>query len=288
MKVSSNKLSDNIKFYTQRLQTVFDGSESRTLIHILVESFFGYSKLDLVSNDEIRLSESEMLKLHFAVKELLNNKPVQYVTGEAFFADLKLSVNEAVLIPRPETEELIELILNDLKSSEDLKCLDIGTGSGCIPLSLKHRKQSWEVCGIDVSLNALEVARKNANGLDLNVQFENFDVFNKDQMKDLGLFDVMISNPPYIKENEKTLMKKNVLEHEPEQALFVPNEDPLKFYTHIAKLGRVMLKNRGLIYFEINEAHGEEMLEMMHELGYRQILLKKDFNDKDRFVCALK
>ena len=244
--------------------------------------------MDLVSNDEIRLSESEMLKLHFAVKELLNNKPVQYITGEAYFADLKLCVDESVLIPRPETEQLVELILSDLHSAEELRCVDIGTGSGCIPLSLKHRKQSWGMCGIDLSKGALEIARKNARELSLDVQFVNIDVFNKELMNDLGVFDVMISNPPYIKENEKVLMSQNVLDHEPEQALFVPSDDPLKFYTHIAKLGRVMLKDRGLIYFEINEAHGEEMLEMMHKLGYRQILLKKDFNDKDRFVCALK
>lgn len=289
MKVNSNLISDIIHYYKEKLQSSYSDNESSSLLYTLIDHFFNISRLDLIKQDDMRLSESEMLKIHFAVKDLLLNKPIQYITGKVEFLNLELKIHEGILIPRPETEQLVQLILentNTLKPGSSI--LDIGTGSGCIPLALKHHQRSLNISAIDISKEAIKLARLNAEAYQLEVQFNQIDVFDDLQVKALGKFDTIVSNPPYVRNSEKKDMQKNVLDFEPELALYVSDEDPLIYYERIAQLGKKMLNDNGVLYFEINENLGELMLELLDKYGYQNIQIKKDFNDRDRFVYALK
>ncbi len=288
MKVPTNKLTDIIKHYRDKLIFAeYEEKEADSLLWILIQHYLGYSKIDLVKEPDIRLSESELLKVHFGVKDLIHKKPVQYITGTTQFCDLELEVGEGVLIPRPETEELIFLINKDLKLNRKLKSiLDIGTGSGCISVSLKKNNPQIDIYAIDVSEAALKIAQKNSVKYKLDINFYKINVLSK---KDKGLIpkvDIIVSNPPYVRSSEKVMMDRNVINYEPELALFVTDDDPLIFYRVIAEIGLQKLNRPGKIYFEINEAFGEDMIGMMKAMDYQQIEVKKDFKGKDRFLTA--
>jgi release factor glutamine methyltransferase len=225
------------------------------------------------------------------VEALLKQQPVQYVTGTAWFYGMELMVNPQVLIPRPETEELVEWIVNDVRmvrqlADADMRMLDIGTGSGCIPLALKKELPAADVWGIDVSPGALETAKANATQQQLDVRFEQVNVLDEQATATLPFFDVIVSNPPYIKQSEHTSMQQQVLAYEPALALFVPDEDALLFYRVIAALAKHKLARGGSLYFEINEALGNEVVELLKATGYKDVTLKQDIFGKDRMVKA--
>ncbi|MBU1013885.1 MAG: peptide chain release factor N(5)-glutamine methyltransferase [Bacteroidetes bacterium] len=287
MKVPSNKLIHVIKYYSDQLTKVYDELESKSIMYQLVRHFFKYERIDFVKSQEIRLSESELLTVHFAVKELLLNKPLQYVIGETEFLDLRIKVNEHVLIPRPETEELVQLICKrEFPKNGVLHILDVGCGSGCIGIALKKNLGSSDVYGLDISENALKLAKENSELNDADLHFILCDILDETKWDDLGTYEMVVSNPPYIRESEKELMRENVLEFEPLHALFVKDDDPLLFYRKIALFCEKHLTKNGILYFEINEALGKETKEMLALMIFKSIEIYKDINGKDRFIRA--
>ena len=299
MKTSSNLVRDCRKYYAGELEKIYGSDEANALIMILLEHYFNIDRMKITMDPELRLSESEMLTLHFAVKELLKNKPVQYIIGETEFCGMRFFVNENVLIPRPETEELVNKLAvtpnssfrpkrsGVEKSPTHISILDIGTGSGCIAISLAKLLKNSSVAAVDVSEKALEVAKKNAEANEVNVTFIKDDILNP-QNRDLlnGQFDIIVSNPPYVCESEKSEMRANVLDYEPSTALFVSDNDPLIFYRKILEFAQKALKPNGEVWFEINEKFGEEMQDLCFDMGFNNIEIIKDFRDRDRILKA--
>ena len=299
MKTSSNLVRDCRKYYAGELEKIYGSDEANALIMILLEHYFNIDRMKIAMDPELRLSESEMLTLHFAVKELLKNKPVQYIIGETEFCGMRFFVNENVLIPRPETEELVNKLAvtpnssfrpkrsGVEKSPTHISILDIGTGSGCIAISLAKLLKNSSVAAVDVSEKALEVAKKNAEANEVNVTFIKDDILNP-QNRDLlnGQFDIIVSNPPYVCESEKSEMRANVLDYEPSTALFVSDNDPLIFYRKILEFAQKALKPNGEVWFEINEKFGEEMQDLCFDMGFNNIEIIKDFRDRDRILKA--
>ena len=313
MKMSSNLVRDCRRYYASELEKIYGSDEANALIMILLEHYFGIDRVKMAMEPELRLSESEMLTLHFAVKELLKNKPIQYILGETEFCGMRFFVDENVLIPRPETEELVnqlvscsvsQLAVNPNssfrpkhseveKSPTLISILDIGTGSGCIAISLAKLIPNSDVTAIDVSEKALDVARKNAEANGVNVHFVHDDILNphvktfpETSLPIDNQFDIIVSNPPYVCESEKSEMRANVLDHEPSSALFVPDSDPLVFYRKILEYAQKALKPDGQIWFEINERFGKETAELCREKGFKNVEIIKDFRGKERVVRA--
>jgi len=264
-----------------KLKTIYSDSEAKSLTYLLIEHYFNLEKHLIPLHLEDRLTESELLLIIRAYKRLLNNEPIQHIIGYADFLDLKFKVTPDTLIPRPETEELIYLIKS--KHSSINSILDIGTGSGCIPISLKSIYPNAQITGLDVSNKALKIAHHNSRELNLDVNFLHADILKEDID---GNYDIIISNPPYIKPSEKELMHNNVLDFEPHNALFIPETDPLLFYRRIVELASLSLNPRGYLYFEINENHGQETANLFNNKNWNNIEIIKDFLGKDRFVCA--
>ena len=282
---NSNKLVDLKKLYLDELLKIYDKDEAVAFTNILIRSFFGFSRSDLAVNPDLRLSESEMLKLHFAIKDLKKFKPIQYIIKKTDFLNTRIMVNESVLIPRPETEELVDLIIKNEKTS-GLRVLDIGTGSGCIAIALKKSLEDAMVFGIDISTDALNLASKNAFVNEVLLHFLQLDILDPKPVPDFEELDIIVSNPPYVTLAEKALMKKNVLRYEPHEALFV-DDDPLLFYKAIVYFAVDHLKPKGRIYFEINEKYGKEVCDLLTRNRFKSEL-HKDIHGKDRFVSAIK
>ena len=285
MKVPSNLVKDIRKYYCELLCSLYEKDEANAMILILFKYYFNIDRVRMVLEPDLRLSESEMLKIHFAVKDLLKNKPIQYVTGETEFCDLKFKVNENVLIPRPETAEMISKIVNSQQSTVNNHCsiIDIGTGSGCIAISLAKMISNSNVYALDISEEALKIAKENAFNNNVNVSFIHDDILNlKNNIE--TKFDIIVSNPPYVRELEKAEMHNNVLGWEPHNALFVSDNDPLIFYRNILEFAKTHLKDNGEVWFEINEYLGKEMSDLCHELGFSNVKIHKDFRDRDRVM----
>ncbi len=287
MQWKSNLLIELKNGYLSELQKLYSVEESQQLLAILIKQLFGLSRSALASQAEYRISESEMLQLHFAVKRLLNYEPIQYVIGHADFMDIKLHVNEGVLIPRPETEELVQYII-DNEQQTNLEVLDVGTGSGCIGIALAKFLDHSMVTVVDISENALRTARKNAVSQELDMNYICMDFLEESQWKDMGSYDIIVSNPPYVRESEKSHMHANVLDYEPYNALFVPDENALVFYEAILGFSKLHLKTGGRIYFEINEKLGLEVQKILTNSHFTHIILHNDFHGKERYVSALK
>ncbi len=287
MQWKSNKLTDLREQYAEELYRFYEKHEADTMLMLLIRSFFGLSRSDLALNPGYRLSESEMLKLHFAVKELKTFKPIQYIIKETDFMNVRLKVNESVLIPRPETEEMITMIVSREKK-KNLKILDIGTGSGCIAIALAKNLESPEVWGIDISEKALETAAENAALNQANIHLQLLNILDPPGNYFTGKFDVIVSNPPYVTEEDKKLMHENVIRFEPHEALFVPGEDPLLFYRAIIYFAGDYLREDGRIYLEINEKYGQEVAGLLSSQGYSKVELFKDIHGKERFVAGVK
>jgi release factor glutamine methyltransferase len=284
LKVPSNKISTIISYYESLLQKLYSKEESAQLIRELIANFTSIKRNEISLNFEKRVSESQLLDIHFGVKDLLNNKPLQHIIGTAPCLDFDFIVNKDVLIPRPETEELVDIISKSIKpNSKSIKILDIGTGSGCIAIALQKTTNS-SVTAIDISKDALKIAAKNAEINNANVEFIKLDILNKDSWHQLDNdFDIIVSNPPYVRKMEKKLMNKNVLDFDPSLALFVDDDNPLVFYEAITKFAKSHLKPNGTLWFEINEYLGQETKELI--LNYfDNVELIEDFRGKERFV----
>ncbi len=284
MKMSSNLVRDCRRHYSSELEKIYGSDEANALIMILLEHYFGIDRVKIAMEPELRLSESELLTLHFAVKELLKNKPIQYVLGETEFCEMKFFVEEGVLIPRPETEEMVrQLAVGHWPLAA--KILDIGTGSGCIAISLAKLLKDSVVTAVDVSEKALEIAKKNAAENDADVRFVLDDILNPKNPELIdNQYDIIASNPPYVCESEKSEMRANVLDYEPSSALFVSDNDPLIFYRKILEFAQKTLKPNGQIWFEINEKLGQEMQNLCLEKGFKNVEIIKDFRGKDRIL----
>ncbi|MBB4078640.1 release factor glutamine methyltransferase [Lewinella aquimaris] len=274
------KTDDLSHHFQTQLTPLLGEREARSTTRLLMEDLFAYRQGGApreLTTEEAELAQEALLKLQAGT-------PVQYVTGIADFYGLQLRVSPAVLIPRPETEELVEWILTDHPASTYRSIVDIGTGSGCIPLALKRKRPQWECSGIDVSPEALAVAAENAERLSSACTFSRADVLHDSFTLATGSVDVLVSNPPYIPPSELQRMGESTVQHEPHLALFVPEEDPLVFYRRIAELGRDGLKDHGHLYFETNEFNNELVVELLRSEGYRDVQRKQDLQGKWRMV----
>ncbi len=257
--------------------------EADSLAFIIVEHFSGFNKTDIIADRTFGTDPQFESHINSIIERLFNNEPIQYVLGIAYFYDRPFIVNKHTLIPRQETEELVYLILENTKTEKNLSVLDIGTGSGCIPITLKLEEPSHQLEAIDISKSALEIARENARRLGVTVEFKQLDVLTNRLPKN---YDIIISNPPYVLSSEKSAMKDNVLDFEPHLALFVENDNPLLFYKRITELATKCLKPKGRLYFEINEQFGEQVVELLKKNFFREVKLHQDLNGKDRIVSA--
>lgn len=274
-----------VAYIRSRLQPYYTAEEVSALLRIVCCDLLGQAPTDYYLGKDIALSPKKEQELEDILQRLSRFEPLQYIEGRTLFLGRELLVAPGVLIPRPETEELVELMLKEIPA--DARILDVGTGSGCIAISLAKELPDALVTAWDVSPEALSVARANARKLQSNVRFVECDVLAC-QVDEVGLYDVIVSNPPYVTEAEKADMEPNVLQWEPSLALFVPDDDPLRFYRRIAVLGRDMLADGGRLYFEINRAYGREMVEMLRAMGYVGVRVEKDLSQNDRFVIAEK
>lgn len=265
------------------LASSFSQREAEQLMRILLEDLFDIDLKRQLMEPKMRIDEFQYAILDKAVKRLMEGEPVQYVTGKAWFDGLLFQVDESVLIPRPETEELVQKVVAELPPDKPLRIWDVGAGSGCIAVALAKRFPLAEVTAFDVSTHALETARRNAVLNKVKVDFVYDDVLHPQSAIWHEPVDLVISNPPYIREREKASMERNVLDYEPSSALFVPDEDPLLFYRQILALSKPQLTSRGAIWFEINEAMGEEIVRLSRELDFNVEVLE-DYNGKPRFA----
>ena len=263
----------------KQLEKVYDQRESENISYLLLEDLFQLKRADILGEREWLIDER---KLSVSIARLLNHEPIQYVTGIADFFGYQFFIQKGALIPRPETEELVALIIKE-NSVANPRILDVGSGSGCIPIVLKL-KLGGEVSGLDISEEALQVSRKNAEKLGASVSFSQLDVLK--MPLPCNQLDVLVSNPPYIPNKDRQQMAANVLDYEPEMALFVSNEDPFIFYRRIAQLGLNSLKSGGKLYFEIHERFGSEIVNLLSGIGYSHVHLFQDMQGKDRMVSA--
>jgi release factor glutamine methyltransferase len=268
-----------------QLKILYDEREAVNITEWLIEHVTGKKRIDRLLDKEAILTTSQEVQFDEALQELATHKPIQYVTGEAWFTGMKFFVNKHVLIPRPETEELVEWIVSESQKlkAKGQKILDIGTGSGCIPVSLKKLLPEISVSSVDVSKEALTVAQKNADDLTADIQLLHFNFLDESNWDQLPVVDIIVSNPPYIKQSEHSSMSKNVLDFEPSIALFVPDEDALLFYRKIALFAKTHLTKDGCIFLEINEALGKEVKELYENAGYF-FELRKDMQGKERMA----
>ena len=268
----------------EALSNYYSAGEISALTRIIAMELLGVSQMAYFLKDNITLTAEQEALLDNAIERLKKQEPIQYILGYSDFCGLRFKVTPATLIPRPETSELVEWVANEATGSESI--LDIGTGSGCIAVSLAHKLPQSKVTAWDISNEALAVASENSKENGQTVAFEQVDILAYEPTGEQ--FDIIVSNPPYIKKNEKEAMHSNVLDWEPHTALFVPDSDPLLFYCAIAEKGLTILKPGGRLYFEINRAHGKETVEMLAALGYTNIELRKDFAENERMIRAVK
>lgn len=267
----------------EELSGYYTQSEVFALTRIIATEMLGIPQMTFFLKDDVTLKAEQEAMLFDTIERLKKYEPIQYIQGYSDFCGLRFKVTPATLIPRPETSELVEWIAAD-HSGKAASILDIGTGSGCIAISLAHKLPESKVTAWDISNDALAVATENSKANGCAVAFEEVDIL---AYRPTGKqFDIIVSNPPYIKENEKAAMHSNVLDWEPHTALFVPDSDPLLFYRTIAKKGLMLLKPGGTLYFEINRAYGAETMKMLADYGYTNIELRKDFADNDRMIKA--
>ncbi|PQJ23399.1 peptide chain release factor N(5)-glutamine methyltransferase [Tenacibaculum sp. SG-28] len=272
-----------VLFYT-KLTVLYPKNEVDIFFALITEEYLAISPVDVIVNPTNIISQDTLHRLEKVTQRLLREEPIQYILGKTEFYGLPFYVNKNTLIPRPETEELVDWIIEENKQQDSISILDIGTGSGCIPIALKKNLTTSNICAIDVSEKALEIAKKNMASNNVNIEWLAIDILRTEQLP--KKFDIIVSNPPYVRQLEKNEMKKNVLENEPHLALFVTDNNPLIFYSKIADLAKRSLTKNGMLFFEINQYLAEEMLAMMKNKGYTNIELRKDFRGNDRMIKA--
>lgn len=279
-------MQTTIQYIKKELAELYPETEVEGLIRVIFELVFGWNYTEQILNRDKKVERPQFLEIEKIIIRLKEFEPIQYILGETEFFGLTLKVDSSVLIPRPETEELVGWIL-EKNTGKSPMILDIGTGSGCIPLALKSKLKEAQIKAVDISGSALDMARRNAEINNLNVYFLQTDILKWQDYK-WQEFDIIVSNPPYVRELEKEKMNSNVLEFEPDNALFVSNENPLVFYSAIAKFAHKYLADNGMLFFEINEYLGAEMSEMLNLNGFGDIELRKDINGKDRMMSCRK
>lgn len=280
LKTTINEFRDK---YVEELQGEYSLEEIHSIFHMLTEAYLGMTRLQIALSPKKELNEEETLRFESALNRLKDHEPIQYILGEEEFFGMKFQVNEDVLIPRPETEELVEWVISEIRQQDQrgLRILDIGTGSGCIAVSLAKHLTGSKISSIDVSEKALAVAKRNAEINDVEVDFIQMNILEANQLS--STYDVIVSNPPYVRESEREEMRKNVLLKEPPQAIWVEDERPLLFYEKITELAAKSLSSNGSLYFEINEAFGKETLQLLTKNNF-EARLKKDIFGKDRMA----
>jgi release factor glutamine methyltransferase len=289
MRVASNKVRDLVTFFRDELKDIYTVSEIEFIIQQSFHFYLNFSKTELITKKEENMNQSDLLLLYDCCKALKAHKPLQYILKEVEFYHLKFKINPTVLIPRPETEELVELITKDLSSRPALKILDIGTGSGCIAISLKNNLENSSVFAVDISTEALEVAKENAVVNKTEVAFIKLDILDKIESAHLEVFDVVVSNPPYIAKAEASQMHTRVKDFEPHLALFVEDADPLVFYKRIIDFCEKHLNKPGNLYFELNPLYADAILQYANDSKqFRNIQLVNDLSGNTRFLKAVK
>ena len=288
MFVNDNKIASFKTYFKNKLKNNYPERELNQLFELSFYYLKGWEKITLRISENQALSESELLKLNHVVKRLLKNEPIQHIFNQTEFYGIPFYVDHNVLVPRQETEELVDLIIQNSKDKKVL--LDIGTGSGCIPIAIGKNLPHLNLLALDVSKKALEVAKKNAEANNVNLKLIHNDILLLEDFSSIidKKVDVIVSNPPYITENEKKQMAENVLAYDPHLALFVRNETPLVFYEKITALAFKKLETGGELYFEINEYFGLETKQLVQEKGFQKVELIQDINGKDRIVYAVK
>jgi release factor glutamine methyltransferase len=273
------------QYFIKELTALYDGEEIKQLFYLAAEDVLGWNRAQLLIHLTASLEAEQSLAYKYILLELKKGRPLQHILEGAWFYGLKFKVSEAVLIPRPETEELVEWILDTVKTEPVSNILDIGTGSGCIAITLKNNLEQVEVSALDISADALNVAKENAAVNSVIVNFIHADILTySSPLK----YDLIVSNPPYITQHEKQDMHQNVLAYEPHLALFVSNENPLIFYKRIADFALVNLQPKGKLFFEINASLAKETIDMLSDKGFTDIVLKSDMQGKDRMIsCRL-
>ncbi len=275
----------SLEYIRKELADCYPPEEVESFIRLIFSWLKNFTSTDLILRRDEELSEDDRQKIIEITDRLKKTEPLQYILGDTEFYGLNFEVNPAVLIPRPETEELVDWILKDSINAK-LQIMDVGTGSGCIPISLKKNLPNARVLACDISPKALQTAQLNAELNQVDVSFFDLDILSEKKKELPAKLDILVSNPPYITEQEKTQMQANVLDHEPHLALFVPDDAALIFYQAVAEFGANNLKPAGKLYCEINEAYGQACKQLFEKMGYSDIVLRKDLNGKDRMIRA--
>lgn len=285
MRIPSNKISDIMRFAHQELDALYPEREVGAMVRRLVSEYCGLSLTQILCETDARASESELLKIHFAIKELKNYKPLQYILGHTEFLGLDILLSRHVLIPRVETEQMVQMIIEENKTKPNLRIADLCCGSGCIAVALAKHLGGSRVTAIDISREAVEQTKENAQHNGVEIELTQADILNLDT--DFEPFDIVVSNPPYVRQSEKSAMSRNVTDFEPELALFVQDENPLVFYKAVASFCEKHLKSGGSLYLEANEALCEQTSLIFTTLDYQSRIVK-DLHDKDRMVFCKK
>jgi release factor glutamine methyltransferase len=288
-KTTTMKIKEYRTQFIQGLRAINEEGEAESFFYLILEEKKGLKRIDLALNPDLVFSDEEIAVWNVVLESLKQEIPIQYLLGKTSFYGLDFEVNKNVLIPRPETEELVEWIISNNRTtqkSNGLKILDIGTGSGCVAISLAKNLPNAQVFAIDVSEKALTTARKNARNNAVDITFVNQNILETDDLEQQ--LDVIVSNPPYVRNLEKQEIKKNVLDNEPHLALFVEDNDALIFYKKIAELAQKNLSENGQLYFEINQYLGTEMVALLKEMNFENIELRKDVYGNDRMISCLR
>lgn len=276
------------QYLKNNLANIYDEREAANIAELIIEKILGLKKTERILNKHWPLKIEQINTIENYLQELINYKPVQYVLNEAWFAGMKFFVDENVLIPRPETEELVEWIVQNAFTNSRFRILDIGTGSGCIAIALKKKINNADVFALDVSENALKIAALNAQqNTTTDINFLKADILQNQMKINMPLLDVIVSNPPYITKKESAEMHSNIIAYEPHLALFVPDENPLLFYNAISDFALSHLKENGSLYFEIHENFANDIVNLMQQKGFQSIEIKKDLQQKNRMVKAV-
>lgn len=279
-------VAETLRYIVERLSpAVASPGEARVMAGMIMESLKGYSATDLIIKADSPVSDYIMTKVNEAVERLLRHEPIQYITGYTTFYGLKLAVNSSVLIPRQETTELVEMIVGEWRDKTDLRVADLCAGSGCIALTLARNLPFSKVTAVELSDAAIEVARENARSLKCNIRIVKADVL-KMPPPFTPQYDIIVSNPPYVLERERSEMEANVLDYEPEMALFVPDDDPLRFYKAINRYAAAALRPGGKIYYELNPLEADKLADLMRNEGWEDVEITLDISRRKRFISA--
>ena len=273
--------------FTTQLVALYSQSEASYIAKLVLEKILEIDRNVLNKHAEDAITQQQSIAVEHCLNQLLLHTPLQYVVGQTWFYNCRIDVNQHVLIPRPETEELVEWILQENQQANQTHCnlLDIGTGSGCIPIALKKHLPLINCTAIDISTQALQIAEQNAKQNEVNIEWKQINILLEKEWTQLATYDIIVSNPPYIPENEKEKMAQNVVLFEPALALFVPNNNPQLFYEKIAAFGRLHLKKEGKIYVEVHEDFAMQTMEVFDKI-YKNVVLKKDISQKQRMIMA--